>query len=201
MNKSEQINELAAALSLAQKEIEGAIKDTTNTFFKNKYADLSSVMDALRDPFSKNGLSYAQCSRVTDAGQLVLVTMLMHKSGQWISGEYPVRGVKDDPQALGSATTYARRYALSAICGVSQVDDDGNYSSGKTTQYNQQSQPQQKPGQAIFNSAKTKIEACKTLEEIDALMENVKKAWSICPDTMKDDISFMASEKKNKLKV
>lgn len=142
MQKSENINELSKALCQAQSEIEGAIKDSTNPFFKSKYADLSSVMEALKKPFQKNGLSFVQSSRVTDTGNLVLVTMLLHSSGQWISGEYPVKGVKDEPQALGSATTYARRYALSAMCGIAQVDDDGNAAQAAVTQQRQfQQQP------------------------------------------------------------
>lgn len=128
MNKSENINELATALAKAQSEMDGAVKDSQNSFFKSKYADLASVMDNLKKPFAKYGLSYVQSSKVTENGNLVLVTVLMHVSGQWISGEYPVKGIKDDPQGLGSATSYARRYALSAMCGVAQVDDDGEKS-------------------------------------------------------------------------
>lgn len=124
-DQSENINELAAALSKAQGEIEGATKDSTNPFFKSKFADLSSVMECLKKAFTKNGLSYTQPTRVTENGGVIVVTKLMHSSGQWIKGEYPAKPVKDDPQGLGAALTYSRRYALSAICGVAQIDDDG----------------------------------------------------------------------------
>lgn len=125
MTKSEQINELVTALSLAQGEISGAVKESKNGFFKSSYADLAAVMDAIRKPFLNNGLSYSQTTRITDGGNTVLITTLFHKSGQLLSGEYPVGPTKNDPQSLGSAMTYARRYALSAIAGVAQVDDDG----------------------------------------------------------------------------
>ena len=139
--QSENINELASALSRAQSEIEGAVKDAQNPFFKSKYADLGSVMDAIRAPFSKNGLSYSQTTKITDNGNIVLVTALMHSSGQWISGEYPVKPMDEKPQSVGSAITYARRYALSAIAGVAQIDDDGNAASAGNT--NKTQQPQQ----------------------------------------------------------
>lgn len=124
MQKSESIKNIAEAMNNVQTKIVGATKDSTNSFFKSKYANLESVMEAIRKPFSEFGLSYVQSSRVTDSGGLILETMLMHTSGEWISGEYPVRAIKDDPQALGAATSYARRFALSAMCGVAQVDDD-----------------------------------------------------------------------------
>ena len=125
--KSEQINELAAALSKAQASITGAVKDSANPFFKSKYADLASVMDAIRMPFAAAGLSYIQ-GGVCDNGTWYMETMLMHSSGQYLTYRYPIICAKqNDPQAFGAATTYSRRFALSAIAGVSQVDDDGNY--------------------------------------------------------------------------
>lgn len=123
MNKSDQINELALALSKAQSEIEPAKKDAANPFFKSKYADLSSVWAAAQKPLNKNGLSIVQTTKVVDH-KLMLETVLMHSSGQWISGEFPIRPTKDDPQALGSATSYARRYALAAMLSITQDDDD-----------------------------------------------------------------------------
>lgn len=140
MNKSEQINELAMALAKAQGEIKGAIKDTTNPYYGRKYADLSSVWDACREPLSKNGLSVLQTPGVNPAGQVTVETILMHLSGQWISGEVsmtPVREKKGegfleahDPQAIGSAISYARRYALASFIGIYQEDDDGNKATG-----------------------------------------------------------------------
>jgi hypothetical protein len=129
--KSEQINEIAKALSVAQAKITGAIKDTQNPHYKSFFADLASVMDAIRTPFAESGLSYTQTTRITENGGVVLVTTVMHHSGQWLAGEYPVIPIKNDPQGLGSAMTYARRYTLSAVAGVAQVDDDGEAAMGR----------------------------------------------------------------------
>lgn len=126
MDKSESINELATALSKAQGEMSAAKKDTTNPFFKSKYADLSSVWDAARTPLTKNGLSVVQTTNPTDGKSMELVTTLIHSSGQWIKGTMVMLPTKQDPQGMGSCLTYMRRYALSAILGISQEDDDAN---------------------------------------------------------------------------
>lgn len=124
MTKSESIAELAKALSKAQAEMHGAKKDSVNPFFKSNYADLASCWDACREPLTKNGLSIIQTTKTTENGGTILVTSLLHSSGEWISGEMPVRPMKDDIQGLGAAITYCRRFALSAAVGLVQVDDD-----------------------------------------------------------------------------
>lgn len=124
MQKSEQINELAQALCKAQSELKPAVRDSENPFFKSKYADYLSTWNACRDALKNNELAVTQVLEPSQMGPL-LVTMLIHKSGQWISGSQPVCAVKNDPQSLGSAITYARRYGLSAILGMAQEDDDG----------------------------------------------------------------------------
>lgn len=126
MEKSDGIKELAAALAKAQGEIAGAVRDTANPFFKSKYADLSSVVDAIRAPLAKHGLSYTQVMH--DADKAVCVeTVILHASGEWLSsGRLSVPVSKFDAQGFGSALTYARRYSLSAAFGVAPEDDDGN---------------------------------------------------------------------------
>jgi hypothetical protein len=123
MNKSSSVAALAAALAKAQAVLIGAKKDAANPFFKSTYADLQSVWDACRQPLASNGLSVVQTMDMTEFGP-VLVTTLMHASGEWIEGRLPIWAVKQDPQGLGSAITYARRYALAAIVGIYQTDDD-----------------------------------------------------------------------------
>lgn len=130
MNTSESINELAAALSKAQGEITGALKDSANPFFKSKYADLASCWDACRGALAKNGLAVTQFP-TTEATETYLVTTLLHSSGQWMRSSLHVQPKDNTPQAMGSALTYARRYALTAVVGVAQVDDDGNAASGR----------------------------------------------------------------------
>ena len=130
MQTSEQINELATALAKAQGEITGALKDSANPFYKSRYADLASCWDACRAALSKNLLAVMQTTVAGD-GVLWLHTRLAHTSGQWVESETPILPKDDSPQAMGSALTYARRYALTAMVGIAQVDDDGNAASGK----------------------------------------------------------------------
>lgn len=126
--RSEQIGALALALALAQGEIRAAIKDSSNPHLKSKYADLASVWDAIRAPLAKNHLAVIQ--HVSAEGDAVSVTsILAHESGQWMSGTLTLKATKADPQGVGSAITYARRYSLSALVGVAQDDDDGHAAS------------------------------------------------------------------------
>ena len=132
MNKSDDIKELALALSKTQAILKGALKDSNNPFFKSKYADLASVWEACREPLAANGLSVVQmpCNDTPDS--VALETILMHTSGQWISSVFSMPVSKHDAQAVGSAITYARRYALAAVVGIAPEDDDGNLASGKS---------------------------------------------------------------------
>jgi hypothetical protein len=126
MTRSESIKELAAALAAAQAQIEGASKDKINPAFKTRYADLASVWEACRIPLSKNGLAVVQLPSA-DGQKVVVATLLAHRSGEWISDELTITATGLTPQAIGSAITYARRYALSAMVGVAPDDDsDGN---------------------------------------------------------------------------
>ncbi len=127
MNKSESIKELATSLAKAQGSIKGAIKDSSNPFFKSKYADLASVVEAIRSAFAANGLSYIQTVEPSQADEVRVETMILHSSGEWIScGVLALPVSKVDAQGYGSALTYARRYSLSAAVGVAPEDDDGN---------------------------------------------------------------------------
>ena len=125
MKQSESITDLATALCLAQAEMGGAVKDSNNPFFKSSYADLTSVIKVIKQPFANHGLSFVQLPVTSDGGKGVGVsTMLMHNSGQWVQSEYLLPMDKITPQGAGSAITYARRYALQALVGIPSVDDD-----------------------------------------------------------------------------
>lgn len=123
MKSSELINELAKALCNAQGQMGGVVKDSSNPFFKSKYADIRSVIKAIKQPFSDNGLSYTQFPVSNEHG-VGVSTRLMHVSGQYLEMEYTLPTVKKDPQSSGSAITYARRYALQSIAGIPVADDD-----------------------------------------------------------------------------
>lgn len=122
---SEQINELAAALAAAQQEMENARKNSANPHFKSSYADLGEILNTVRQPLSKHGLSLVQMPAYED-GVVTVETLLMHASGQWLRGSCSAAVQKADPQGIGSATTYLRRYSAASICGIAQEDDDGN---------------------------------------------------------------------------
>jgi len=118
MKMSESIKELASALSKAQGQIKGALKDSANPFFKSKYADLSSVVEAIREAWSSNGLSYVQCVESSDKSEVSIETVILHSSGEWMAcGVLSLPVSKHDAQGFGSAMTYARRYSLSAAAG------------------------------------------------------------------------------------
>jgi len=133
MEKSDSIGKLAEALAKAQSVMTGAIKDSDNPFFKSRYADLSSVWDACRKPLTENGLAVIQttCTMPETPEYVVVETILTHTSGEWIKGRLAMKPVKQDPQAIGSCITYARRYALAAMVGIAPEDDDANAASGK----------------------------------------------------------------------
>lgn len=125
MNRSESIKELAGALAKAQGSIRAALKDATNPHFRNSYATLASVWEAIRDPLSRNGLSVVQLVS-SQENDVKVETILMHQSGEFIGEVLSVPVTKADAQGFGSAITYGRRYTLQAITGVAPDDDDGN---------------------------------------------------------------------------
>jgi hypothetical protein len=128
MEKSESIKEIAQAIGKFQSEIETIKKTETNPVFTSKYASLSNILDAIKKPLAANGLSFVQFP----TGNNGLATLLMHESGEWILDSYTMTPFKNDPQGIGSAITYQRRYALGSILGLNiDIDDDGNSASGK----------------------------------------------------------------------
>jgi len=135
MNKSDSIAALAAALSKAQGQMGGAKKEVSNTFFKSKYADLASVWEAARIPLTNNGLAVIQLPGRDAQGHFV-ETVLTHSSGEWVSGIFYITPLKDDPQQIMSATTYARRGSLASILGIApeNEDDDGEGAMGRPAQ-------------------------------------------------------------------
>jgi len=147
MNTSDSINELAAALSKAQGAMDGAKKTASNPFFKSKYADLASVKDAIREPFATYGLSVVQVPQTRFEGApeayewtargsgevrhgvrvftvVTVLTRLLHTSGQWIEESVSAMLPNGDPQSVGSAISYLRRYALQSVAGIASEDDD-----------------------------------------------------------------------------
>jgi hypothetical protein len=128
-----EMKELYTAFIAAQREIKTALKDSKNPHYKSTYADLESVWDACRDALHNHNLGIMQLTDLDPSGVPVLITRIVHESGQHVEGRYPLL-CKDpsNPQATLAALTYARRGSLAAACGVVQSDDDGNTAAGHT---------------------------------------------------------------------
>lgn len=129
MRTSEDIAELAAALVAAQGHLNNAAKDSKNPHFRSAFASLESVRAATQGPLAEQGLCIVQGLSTSDNGAVICTTRLLHKSGQWIEDSLAMRPTKNDPQGMGSAATYARRYSLMALVGIAPTDDDGNAAS------------------------------------------------------------------------
>ena len=125
MNMSDDISALAAALSKAQGAIDDASKGSLNPHFRSKYADLAAVRSVIREPLAVNDLSIVQLPKTVQGG-VEVTTMLLHKSGQWISSVLFMPSGKMDAHGLGSAISYARRYSIMSILSLAAEDDDGN---------------------------------------------------------------------------
>ncbi len=139
--QSTDITKIAECLRRVQSVLKPAKKDAHNPHFKKDYADLLSVWEACGELLTTNELSVAQLPGKDAEGHYV-ETLLMHAmSGQWISSKTYTAPVKNDPQAVGSAITYARRYGLAAMVGVCPSDDDGEGAMGRGN--NQPAKPQQ----------------------------------------------------------
>jgi len=189
MIKSESIAALAAALAKAQGQFDHAKKDVKNEFFKSKYADLASVIDAAKKPLSDNGLSVCQICETTESGDIRLETILMHSSGEFISGSYPIRPVKGDPQAYGSAITYARRYAFSAITGIAADDDDGNQAS--------QAAPYKAPPKSPEHKQDI-VDYAALLSGANSL-DDLVKSWAMIPKARQAEFVELKNDVKEKL--
>lgn len=123
MKMSESITNLATALAKAQAEIRPAIFDSTNPHFRSKYASLTAVMEACRDALSKNQIAVVQGASVVD-GAVVVNTLLLHASGEYISDELSMPFAQATPQQIGSSLSYCRRYSLASLVGITADDDD-----------------------------------------------------------------------------
>lgn len=173
LKKSESIQNLSKAMAEFQKAIKQPLKDANNPFFKKPYVPLENVVEAINKTGSPLGISFMQFASSDETGSIEVATLVMHSTGEYI--EFPPVRMKPEsnkPQAVGSAITYAKRYALSAIFGItSDKDDDGNEATGLNAQV--EKQPQQQPKQ---DDATGKIEQYWTeLEKLGVDVAEVKK--------------------------
>lgn len=182
MNHSESISNISAAMAKAFAKIENAEKNKNNPHFKSKFADLGSVIDAVKPALIENGLWFSQVSYDLE-NHAAIETVIYHSSGEFIScGLISVPVSKADAQGYGSALTYARRYSLSAAFGVAPEDDDGN----AAVKAQPKPQPKIENYQAILETAKN--------------MSELASIWSKIPADKQAALETLKEELKAKLK-
>lgn len=189
--QSTTVGELAKALSAAQALIKPPKKGHKAEVgtYSYHYADLADVIDACRDPLSKNGLAVLQ-PMVQRDGHVVLVTKLLHTSGEWIASEFPLKAY-DKPQEQGSAITYARRYSLSSLLGIAAEDDDD----GKRAQ---DAEPRKSEAQPMGADAAAILHVAAELGQILGLdVDTVVKAESEFTTKEGKAMSFTARDLEN----
>ena len=179
MNTSPSIDLIAVALGKAQAALKPAEKSGRNPHLKSKYSTLADVWAACKEALLKNDLTIAQTTDFDEKNILIVETLLMHKSGQWIVGRTSMNPAKIDPQAFGSAITYGRRYGLAAIVGVCPEDDDAVASSAPAAST--------KPLATIeqLEEWDHKYKISESMEDVKATDEEIKRVEMGNADTVK----------------
>lgn len=208
---SETIINLSKALVETQKELKQPLKDAKNPFFKSEYVPLENVAEAITQTATKYGLAFSQYATTTESGNVSVGTIVFHESGEYI--EYPPLILKPEntkPQSIGSAITYAKRYALSAIFGItSDKDDDGNKANGNGEQ---QKQPQKRNHKQAQQNDEIDVHAIveKYVQQLEVLgvkranvveyvcnKHNVGNMFDIRPNVLVGEIKQIWLKKKN----
>lgn len=192
MEKSPTITELSKALTAFQKDIGAISKDSENPFFKSKYASLENIIEKIKTPLAQAGLSFSQFP----SGVNQLTTILMHISGEYLMAPATMAPKENSPQAQGSAITYMRRYALSAILGLAtEEDDDGNQATAvKPTVVKNAKEG----GMDIFSRSVKAIEDAKSVSALATLGEKIDKSAKLS-DTQKDNLDKMIGQRMSEL--
>lgn len=209
ITKSETIIKLAKSLVETQKELKQPLKDAKNPFFKSEYVPLENVAEAITQTATKYGLAFSQYATTTESGNVSVGTIVFHESGEFI--EYPPLILKPEntkPQSIGSAITYAKRYALSAIFGItSDKDDDGNKANGngepqkQPQKRNQKQAPQSEPNvHEIVEKYVQKLEELGVnradVVEYVCNKHSVGKMFDIAPNILVGEIKQIYMKKK-----
>jgi hypothetical protein len=180
MKTSESISKISPALLAAQRAITFASKDATNPAFKSRYADLPSVIDAVKPALNAAGIVFLQTLSPSEHGSLALTTRLLHESGEWIEDTATMPMLKVDPQGYGSAATYCKRYSLASITGLYQDDDDGNAAMQPAAK------PIAKPVPVIDIS--DTLLAMRECDDLDTLKEIYGSAWKKASAAQKTEL-------------
>jgi len=194
METSQELNHLAEALAKAQGSMGGAVKDSANPFFKSKYADLESVWNACRKALAENGLAVVQSTSGVEGG-VAVTTTLLHSSGQWMRDTLALHPKEMTPQGIGSAITYGRRYALAAMVGVYQTDDDAEAAHGRQG-------PSQDQVRALADRFREAFKAdidgrmFEVHEEANKDKELYETAWALLPSNVRARIKVAIDKTK-----
>lgn len=187
MNRSESIAELAKAMAKFQQDVKQPKKDKSNPFFKSTYVDLAGVVDAITETAPKSGLSFMQHALTDDNGQVGIITLILHESGEYIeSSPIYAKPMKAGPQEVGSVLTYLKRYSLASAFGItSEVDDDGEggmaRNSKQNNNYQQNNYNQAPPQQAPVNNKGISDAQIRALK---AKLGGIEKATGVEPQTI-----------------
>lgn len=202
MNRSDSIATIAPALVKALSKIEGVAKTKANPGFKGtKYADLEAVIDASKDILTEHGLTILQFPSACVAGVMSLETILLHESGEYISETMGIALGKTDPQGVGSAITYARRYAQMAALNMPAVDDDGEAAMGRGSNQSARPNPQEPTGPSSASIAFTMaIGMCNTPAQLKEWWDANKPALDKLSDEEYRDIGQVFTARKVELK-
>jgi len=176
MKTSETITKISAALLAFSKKMISVKKDSMNPHFRNKYASLSAIIETTQKPLSECGLMIIQ----TPTGENELTTRLLHESGEYFEDTYTMRPQKNDPQGLGSAITYQRRYAYGAILSLNIDEDDDGHDASK---------PKLKESTEQFK---------KVVEFLikDGEWEKVEKKYTVTPEVKESAMNAVKAKKK-----
>lgn len=192
--QSQEIGELAKALSAAQGMMDAAKKDSKGNY--GKYTTISSILEVVKDALSKNGLAVVQAPMPCEAGNISLRTTLMHSSGQWIASQLTMKAENVSPQKIGSVITYARRYALAALLGVGQEDDDAQ---SVQDEYEKRARKEEKQRvQQVRKQAESENPDPPSYEMRQALMATLNdRGFKERPQWIKELSSFFGKEVKS----
>ena len=195
------MEQLAKALASAQAEFGTVPQSGMNPFHKSKYSTIEDYVNAAKPILAKHGLSISQAPNLMD-GQFVLTTILMHESGEHLASNQPIFATKQDAQSMGSAITYARRYAYGAVLGMASgdFDDDGNAAAAKSTK--QASPPKtQKPAASPAPVTPSKGERGTTNSTIEERVSAVPHLGGLTAlyDGLKGEIEAMDEAKRNEV--
>ena len=194
------MEQLAKALASAQAEFGTVPQSGMNPFHKSKYSTIEDYVNAAKPILAKHGLSISQAPNLME-GQFVLTTILMHESGEHIVSNQPIFAAKQDAQSMGSAITYARRYAYGAVLGMASgdFDDDGNAAAAKTTK---QANPpmSQSPAKSPAPSSPTKQGRGTPNQTIEERVNAAPHLGGLTAlyDGMKGEIEAMSEDERNK---